>query len=224
MPVNTTNLSIPKPLGTEFFTLQNFNAMLEAIDANVPNWVKSFGLGGATKDIGGLDLNTLDVTGFYSGGGLVNGPFAGGTWWITHIKASSSWKHQTAHLYSDTRTFVRTCINGTWSAWKEVATTEQEAFISLTLQNGWSVYQAGDEGFYYKDQFGVVRLKGRFKNGTGTNGTNLAQLPSGYRPWRNYYIQCINCKVLISTDGTLKLYDVTSTGDICIDVISFRTA
>lgn len=34
MPTNTTNLAIPKPLGTEAFTRAAFNTILDTIDAN----------------------------------------------------------------------------------------------------------------------------------------------------------------------------------------------
>jgi hypothetical protein len=37
MPTNTPRLNLPKPLGTENVTRANYNALIDAIDANVPS-------------------------------------------------------------------------------------------------------------------------------------------------------------------------------------------
>ena len=34
MPTNTPNLQLPKPLGTEYFNRTNYNALIDAIEAN----------------------------------------------------------------------------------------------------------------------------------------------------------------------------------------------
>lgn len=98
----------------------------------------------------------------------------------------------------------------------------QEALIALVLQSGWVTYQDGFEGTYYKDELGRVYLSGRFKNGSTADATLLATLPTTHRPVKDNFIKSRNCDVLISTDGTIRLYNVTLPGDIGIDGLSFR--
>jgi hypothetical protein len=97
-----------------------------------------------------------------------------------------------------------------------------EALSSLTLQNGWTSYQVGTEGYYYKDQLGRVHLQGRFKNGVTTDGYVLAQLPVGYRPVQDRFFNSRNCNALVTSNGFITLYNITSQGDIGIDGLSFR--
>lgn len=97
-----------------------------------------------------------------------------------------------------------------------------ESLTSLDLQNSWVNYQVGMEGVYYKDQFGRVFLSGRLKNGVSADGTLVATLPTGYKPVKDNFFKARNCDVLVSADGTVKIYNVTSSTDIGIDGLSFR--
>lgn len=67
------------------------------------------------------------------------------------------------------------------------ANIAQEAWITPTLQNTYASVLGYPVG-YYKDDFGVVHLKGRV--GTGTAGTIIFTLPVGYRPSADIYIIC----------------------------------
>jgi hypothetical protein len=60
---------------------------------------------------------------------------------------------------------------------------KQETWITATLKNGWANLQNVQ---YYKDEFGVVHVRGRIQNGTTSTNTVLLSLPVGYRP--NTYI------------------------------------
>lgn len=52
-----------------------------------------------------------------------------------------------------------------------------------TLQNGWVAYGAGDESLQFiKSESGLVTLYGAIKDGTSTNGTEVCELPAGFRP------------------------------------------
>lgn len=59
----------------------------------------------------------------------------------------------------------------------------QEAWITPTLLNGW-VNAVGNEIQFYKDNFGIVRMRGTASG--GTFATTVFTLPVGYRPIRHY--------------------------------------
>jgi len=56
----------------------------------------------------------------------------------------------------------------------------------LELQNSWDRYVdasgEADPPQFWKDTIGFVHVRGLITGGTTTNGTVLAQLPTGYRP------------------------------------------
>lgn len=57
----------------------------------------------------------------------------------------------------------------------------QESWIAPTLLNGWQNYGSIlNSAGYWKDSYGVVHLRGVVKSGTA--GTIIFVLPSGYRP------------------------------------------
>lgn len=56
-------------------------------------------------------------------------------------------------------------------------------WIVPTLLNGWINFGAPlDTAGYYKDDLGIVHIKGIIKSGTATINTPLLNLPAGYRP------------------------------------------
>lgn len=56
-------------------------------------------------------------------------------------------------------------------------------WIAPTLLNSWVNFGGGAETVgYYKDDLGIVRLRGLIKSGITTPNTILFALPSGYRP------------------------------------------
>ncbi|CZR03334.1 BppU family phage baseplate upper protein [Trichococcus collinsii] len=63
--------------------------------------------------------------------------------------------------------------------YQEKANKTQEAWITPTLVNGWTV-EPGFAVGYRKNEFGVIEFRGRL-NGT-TLGTSMFTLPTGYRP------------------------------------------
>lgn len=91
---------------------------------NALNWVKSFGLGSASKDISGTDLNTLKgVTGFYKGTSLTNAPGAG-YWLILCSAYDGSYTSQIAQASNSNILFVRNFTDTTWSSWRQIAETD----------------------------------------------------------------------------------------------------
>jgi hypothetical protein len=97
------------------------------------------------------------------------------------IKESTSAKIYTTYNLSDKAVAMQnsaeiSAINKRMSDWKTV-----NPWIAATLLNGWVNDGTGYETVgYYKDEFGIVHLKGRMKS--GTVGTQAFVLPVGYRP------------------------------------------
>ena len=85
----------------------------------------------------------------------------------------------------------------------------QESFIEPTLLNGWVNYGStyANAG-YYKDDFGDVHLVGMVKS--GTSGTVIFNLPSGYRPPSDLIVPILTSS---GSDlaGSIKIY---SNGDV----------
>ena len=58
-----------------------------------------------------------------------------------------------------------------------------QAYQTPTLQNSWVNYGGAEATVqYYKDQIGIVHIKGTVKDGTYTVGTEIFTIPTGYRP------------------------------------------
>lgn len=97
-----------------------------------------YGLGTLAKDVSNTDLNALatnQASGFFRGNGLTNAPNIG-WWYITNISHASTWCTQIATSLGNEVTvgigliFTRTCANGTWSPWKQLATTDNPVFTN----------------------------------------------------------------------------------------------
>lgn len=84
------------------------------------------------------------------------------------------------------------------------------AWIAPTLLNGWVNYGGSfDTAGYYKDDLGIVHVKGIIKSGTATLGIPLLTLPAGYRPLATKNIPTVSNDVFgyfqISATGTLAI-------------------
>lgn len=112
--------------------------------------------------------------------------------------------------------------------YQEKANKVQEAWITPTLQNGWT---ASDVNFYpvryYKDEFGIVRLKGRIQGGTATTAITL---PVGYRPdssQLSFLCHISNtdsvCRVAITNTGAVIIATTLPANQgVYLDSISFK--
>jgi hypothetical protein len=195
-------------------------------------WVKGYGLGDSAKDITGTDLNTLDVTGFYKGNGLLNSPNSNTTdfFFIQNIKHDNLWRKQIAYPFTGATgnsAYVRIQSNGTWGVWNKVAMETQEAWINGTLQNGWT----GGVSFY-KNNMGDVKVTGSIGNGTKSPFTNLFTLPVGYRPANNRFFivgtdngtneSNKGVLVQIQPNGVVNISNTSSLIYMTLDGINFR--
>jgi hypothetical protein len=100
---------------------------------------------------------------------------------------------------------------------KNKANIAQEDWITPTLVNGW----ANTSARYYKDNFGIVRLKGSVANGTTTGGTILFNLPAGYRTLVHSRFPVADGKVSIEGNGDVKTL-TTGLTPIYFDGITFK--
>ena len=107
--------------------------------------------------------------------------------------------------------------------YQEKANKVQEAWITPTVSNGWV---ATNPIGFYKDEMGVVRLKG-FMN-SGTIDTKIFTLPVGYRPlatkycsvFSNFTNDAIAGKIAITPSGDVIAYKYNA--NMSLDGISFR--
>lgn len=102
-------------------------------------------------------------------------------------------------------------------------------WISPTLGNSWvnfggSYTTAG----YYKDNEGIVRLRGVIKN--GTLSTAIFTLPVGFRPAAQHYFISVGgaglSAVLVGSDGVVQVGAYIASGTnayVSLDQISFST-
>ena len=95
-----------------------------------------------------------------------------------------------------------TAVGSTWSSSKidgTKANKVQAAWITPTLLNGW-VNSATYGGLkYYKDEFGIVTIKGTITNSATPNGGLICTMPVGYRPEK--YLIFITAQTTGSTLG-----------------------
>lgn len=104
-----------------------------------------------------------------------------------------------------------------------------EPWITLPLFNGWVSYdQTGTSNWskpgFYKDNMGIVRVKGLVAN--GTMNANCATLPAGYRPKDRLILTCV------TGDNSVQRMDIEPNGNITpvagnsgfisLDGLSFR--
>ena len=109
---------------------------------------------------------------------------------------------------------------------RDALTPEDWRNVSTDAVNGYENSWADNTvvASFYKDPFGIVRLKGNID--TGTSGTVAFTLPEGYRPDEAQYLIALGAGgaagnfVLVGTDGTVT---PTMTGaNINLNDISFR--
>lgn len=79
-----------------------------------------------------------------------------------------------------------------------------------SLLNGWSQYSGFETFGLYKDAFGNVHIQGLIRNGTTTSGTNIALLPTSWRPANTqiftlYAGTTSTVRVDVGSDGYIKL-------------------
>lgn len=112
--------------------------------------------------------------------------------------------------------------------WREVG---DAAGKNPAFNTNWENYAATDYWntcAFYKDQFGVVHLKGLVYNtvGSGLN-TTIYTLPEAYRPLKNYMFPSIGnnvfARVDVMSNGNVYLSVGTGSAFLLLDGITFRS-
>lgn len=89
----------------------------------VMDYVKNSGLGDVSKGTA-ADLNTLtSATGFYYSTGTLNRPVSSNGWVIVQV-LQSTYVTQMYFSAGDGGVWIRSLLNGTWTAWKQLAITD----------------------------------------------------------------------------------------------------
>lgn len=124
---------------------------------------------------------------------------------------------------------IKSYINGTLVPYINdnvmLKVTTAPTWTDATLQNGWTNYGSGfNTAGYYKDQLGIVRLKGFITGGSTISGTNLFTLPNGYRP-ANKQFRAVNSNnvfgsLSIEATGEVK-FEAGNNTWFCVDGIQF---
>lgn len=105
---------------------------------------------------------------------------------------------------------------------------ELEGWKDLILLNSWVEFDTSrTPPQYMKTSDGIVHLRGTIKNGTTTSGTNLFNVPAGYRPdFRHSFSldsNLLHGRIDVYPDGNVKVVTVSAT-HCCFDGIVYRAA
>ena len=136
------------------------------------------------------DWNSYTGMGFYKGDNLVNAPSGGSSWkYVQVFKHNDNWVVQVAYDFFSQVIAVRAKINGSWNAWKYLATkddiqkyTQGTPWQNLTLQNGWQHHPEYEKVQCSKTFDGVVYIRGTCKGGKTTRESIIFTLPENFRP------------------------------------------
>lgn len=106
--------------------------------------------------------------------------------------------------------------------------TDPNPWQVVPFQNGWVNYGSGYSPFgFFKDDNGVVHLRGLITNGASGSTYASATLPLGYRPPYRVLAQGQNSggsvRIDINTSGQIIMYN-TGSGWVSLECISFRSA
>lgn len=164
------------------------------------------------------DWNDYINSGLYMGINLQNAPQGGNGWKHVQVfKHNDNWVVQVAYDFDGGVTSVRTKTNGSWNAWKYLATkddlqkyTQGTSWRDLPLQNGWAHHQQYNNVQYSKSFDGVVYLRGSANKGKTANETVIGTLPVGFRPTQTLFVSALNNSYAVATLG------IYSNGEIVV--------
>ena len=183
----TPNLNLPQWVGTEKPERTDFNAAFDAIDTTVASHLAEIANRGYISNKGfiAIDANTIVANGKYSMEDCLNMPTnpASRTIFVMDVIQFdiSHIVHEAVCVYTNStlsllgKKFIRRRQAGTWTAWKEIATTDKgEGFLAV-LQNGWTGSLT-----YSKNDLSQLHIRGMISPGTIALNTTVTTLPSGY--------------------------------------------
>ena len=100
-----------------------------------------------------------------------------------------------------------------------------ENWIAPLLINSWTASDSSRPVGYYKDPFGIVRIRG-FVSGGSSVSACMFNLPEGYRPASPQYFTVWSnsaaCRLCVYESGNILIVSGGSTSGCDLDGISFR--
>ena len=146
------------------------------------------------------DWNDYINAGLYMGYKLSNSPQGGHNWkHVQVLKHNDNWVVQVAYDFSGQVVSVRSKTNGTWNAWKKLATqddisriTQNTAWQNANLQNGWSHHRDYGNVQFSKTFDGIIYLKGTCKGGKTARESIIFTLPENFRPSTTLFKTALN--------------------------------
>ena len=165
-----------------------------------------------------IDWNNYINTGFYMGYNLSNSPQGGNGWKHVQVfKHNDNWVVQVAYDFSGQVVSVRSKTNGTWNAWKKLAThddvtrlTQATPWQNADLQNGWSHHRDYGNVQFSKTFDGIVYLKGTCKGGKTTRESIIFTLPENFRPSTTLF------KVALNNDYGSAILGIYPSGNVVV--------
>ncbi|MDF2636115.1 MAG: hypothetical protein K0R78_2989, partial [Pelosinus sp.] len=111
--------------------------------------ITPYGLGTTTTQYLNADLNTMLTTGFFyvNGGSMTNYPTGANINAHLLVIARTSIVVQQTYYAVDGLVYTRACNSGTWSPWKQIATTDQTTYITASGTGtgyNWRKWSNGD--------------------------------------------------------------------------------
>lgn len=175
------------------------------------------------------DWNSYTGMGFYKGDNLVNAPSGGSSWkYVQVFKHNDNWVVQVAYDFFSQVIAVRAKINGSWNAWKYLATkddlqryTQGTPWQNLPLQNGWVNHPDYDKVQYSKTFDGVVYIRGTAYKGRTTKETVIGVLPVDFRPKQTMFVSALNNSYGMAVLGIYPSGNVVVKGNVDATWLNF---
>ena len=176
-----------------------------------------------------IDWNNYTDSGQYMGYNLSNSPQGGNGWKHVQVfKHNDNWVVQVAYDFSGQVVSVRSKTNGTWNAWKYLATQDDVTRLAqstpwqnLPLQNGWAHHQQYNNVQFSKTFDGVVYFRGSANKGKTTIETVIGTLPVGFRPTQTLYISTINNNYNVAVLGIYGNGNIVVKGNVDSNWLNF---
>lgn len=158
------------------------------------------------------DLNTMTESGIYASDKFTNTPNGNSTWRIVEVfnmTVTDTYAIQRCMGIANggDKIYQRQCNNGTWTAWRELATTTPPTEYTITGLNGFAT-ATGSKSVYFKTNDNVVTINCYLTASTPVTGTViLFNLPEGYRVKDGAAVRIISNlirPIIIRADGTVQ--------------------
>ncbi|WP_148347127.1 pyocin knob domain-containing protein [Clostridium butyricum] len=185
---------------------------IESLDAQMNDLANEKGYAKVKIFNDPTDLNTMTESGIYASDKFTNTPNGNSTWRIVEVfnmTVTDTYAIQRCMGIANggDKIYQRQCNNGTWTAWRELATTTPPTEYTITGLNGFAT-ATGSKSVYFKTNDNVVTINCYLTASTPVTGTViLFNLPEGYRVKDGAAVRIISNlirPIIIRADGTVQ--------------------